>query len=83
MDNEKIEEVSGKLKKKAEIPSKNLMICECENMVKSLDRLSTNSICHPQLNFQCWLIQSDLKLETGITYSKFRKAGYNSQKSRG
>ena len=35
------------------------------------------------LNFQGRLTQRDLKLETNIAYTKFRKAGNNSQRSKG
>ena len=51
-----------------------------KNFINSLDRSSTNSICHPRPNFQCWPIQSNLKSETDIAYTKLKNAADNSRK---
>ena len=59
------------------------MFGERDNRAISRDFSSANSICHSRPNFQCWLIQSDLKSETDITYTKLKKAGDNSWKSGG
>ena len=53
-----------------------------DNTVISLDHLSANIICHPWLNFQCWLMQRDLKSVTDIMYMKLKKGRDNSWKIR-
>ena len=53
---------------------KNLMPGVRENMAFSLDYSSANSTYHPWPNFQCSLLQRDLKSEINILYNKLRKA---------
>ena len=80
MDNKKIVEISGTLltrSKKAEFLE---MRGVRDNMEISVDCLSMNIIRHLWLYFQCWLIQSILKLETNIEFSKLREASNSNQK---